>query len=83
SKQTAMIISLISILIAGISLIYTIFSVDITSGFIDAISTFAPGLGSILFIIIFLITLYKDGIYPLKEKINYFLNLDKTGVLMK
>jgi len=83
SRKTAAIISFISILIAGISLIYTLFSWDPSSTFIDLLSGFAPGLGSIVFFAIFLITLFKEGIYPLKEKISAFLNFDQTGVLIK
>ncbi len=83
SKRTAVIISFISVLIAGFSLIYTLFSWDPSSSFIVFVSGFAPGLGSVLFIIIFLITLFKEGIYPLKEKISAFLNFDQAGILIK
>ncbi|MFX1453527.1 MAG: hypothetical protein ACFFCM_22040, partial [Promethearchaeota archaeon] len=83
SKRSAAIISFISILIAGISLVYTLFSWDPSSSFMDILSGFAPGLGSIVFIAIFLITLFKEGIRPLKEKISAFLNFDQTGVLIK
>ncbi|UCC19198.1 MAG: hypothetical protein JSV62_14015 [Promethearchaeota archaeon] len=83
SKRTAAIISFISIIIAGVSLVWTLFSWDPTSSFIDVLSGFAPGLGSIAFIAIFLIILFKEGIYPLKEKISAFLNFDQTGVLIK
>ncbi|MFX1390741.1 MAG: hypothetical protein ACFE9Z_11810 [Promethearchaeota archaeon] len=83
SKKAAAIISFISILIAGISLIWTLFSWDPTSSFIDILSGFAPGLGSIVFVAIFLITLFKEGIYPLKEKISAFLNFDQEGILIK
>ncbi|MHA2180276.1 MAG: hypothetical protein ACXAAH_02500 [Promethearchaeota archaeon] len=83
SKKTAIIISFISILIAGISLVYMLLSVDPSSTFTDYLSGLAPGLGSIIFIVIFLYTLLKEGIYPLKEKISAFLNFDQTGVLIK
>ena len=83
SRKAAAIISFISIIIAGISLVYTLFSWDPTSSFVDILSGFAPGLGSIVFIAIFLITLFKEGIYPLKEKISAFLNFDQSGVLIK
>ncbi len=83
SKKTAAIISFISIIIAGISLVWTFFSWDATSSFVDVLSGFAPGLGSIAFIVIFLVTLIKEGIYPLKEKISAFLNFDQEGVLIK
>lgn len=83
SKKAAIIVSFLSVVIAAVSLIYTIFSIDSSSTFVDLLSIFAPGLGSIAFITIFLITLFKEGIYPLKEKISYFLNFDKTGMLIK
>ncbi|NHJ23235.1 MAG: hypothetical protein EAX89_01575, partial [Candidatus Lokiarchaeota archaeon] len=83
SKKAAIIVSFLSVVIAAVSLIYTIFSIDSSSTFVDLLSNFAPGLGSIAFITIFLITLFKEGIYPLKEKISYFLNFDKTGMLIK
>ncbi|MFX1573268.1 MAG: hypothetical protein ACFFB0_11010 [Promethearchaeota archaeon] len=83
SKRTATIISFISILIAGVSLVYTSLSIDPSSTFMDLLSGFAPGLGSITFIAIFLVTLFKEGIYPLKEKISAFLNFDQAGVLIK
>ncbi|GAI69927.1 unnamed protein product [marine sediment metagenome] len=83
SKKTAMIVSIISVIISLGSLIYTIFSIDSSSGPVDIISNFAPGLGSLIFIGIFLFTLFKEGLYPLKEKVSYFLNFDKSGMLIK
>ncbi|MFX1322680.1 MAG: hypothetical protein ACFFAQ_13670 [Promethearchaeota archaeon] len=83
SKKAALIISFISILIAGGSLAYTLLSIDPSSQFTDLLSGFAPGLGSIIFFAIFLITLFKEGIYPLKEKISSFLNFDQAGILIK
>jgi hypothetical protein len=83
SKKTAVIISFLSILIAGVSLVYMLLSINPSSNFMDYLGGLAPGLGSIIFIGIFLYTLLKEGIYPLKEKINGFLNFDQTGVLIK
>ncbi len=83
SKKVALIISFISILIAGVSLVYTLLSIDPSSKFTDYLGGFAPGLGSIVFFAIFLFTLFKEGIYPLKEKISSFLNFDQAGVLIK
>ncbi len=83
SRKAAAIISFISILIAGISLVYTFFSWDPTSSFVDILSGFSPGLGSIVFVTIFLVTLLKEGVFPLKQKISAFLNFDQTGVLIK
>jgi len=83
SKKTAMLISLFSVVISLGSLIYTIFSIDPSSTLVDILGNFAPGLGSLIFIGIFLFTLFKEGLYPLKEKVSYFLNFDKTGMLIK
>jgi hypothetical protein len=47
------------------------------------VSNFSPGLGAVLFFGIFLYTLFKEGLYPLKEKISYFLNFDKSGMIIK
>lgn len=83
SKKAAAVISFISILIAGISLVWMFLSVGSSSSPVDYLSGFAPGLGSIIFIVIFLYTLLKEGIYPLKEKISAFLNFDQAGILIK
>ncbi len=83
SKRTAVIVSMVSVLIAAVSLIYTFLSIDPSSSFIDIVSNFSPGLGAALFFVIFLYTLFKEGIYPLKEKISYFLNFDKSGMIIK
>jgi len=81
SKRTAAVISFASIIVAVASLLFTLFSFDPSSTLVDVVGNFAPGIGSILFIAIFLITLFKEGIYPLKEKISYFLNFDNTGLI--
>ena len=83
SKQTAVVISFLSIIVAAISFIYTFLLIDPSSTASDYIGSIAPGLGSIIFIGIFLYTLFKEGLYPLKAKISYFLNFDKTGMLVK
>ena len=83
SKKAAMIVSIISVIISLGSLIYTVISIDPSSTLVDIMGNFAPGLGSLIFIGIFLFTLFKEGLYPLKEKVSYFLNFDKTGMLIK
>jgi hypothetical protein len=83
SKKAAVIVSFISVLIAGISLVWMFLSLDPSTTFMDSLSRLAPGLGSIIFIVIFLYTLLKEGIYPLKEKISAFLNFDQAGILIK
>ena len=81
SKKMAAVISLLSIIVAVASLLFTIISFDPQSTLVDNVGSFAPGLGSIIFVTIFLVTLFKEGIYPLKEKISYFLNFDNTGLI--
>ncbi|MBY9017048.1 MAG: DUF4332 domain-containing protein [Candidatus Lokiarchaeota archaeon] len=81
SKKTAAVISLLSVIVAVASLLFTLISFSPTSTIVDVMGNFAPGLGSIMFIAIFLITLFKEGIRPLKEKISYFLNFDNTGLI--
>ena len=81
SKKTAAVISFASIIVAVASLIFTLFSFDPSSTLVNVVGNFAPGIGSLLFIAIFLITIFKEGIYPLKEKISYFLNFDNTGLI--
>ena len=83
SKRAAVIVSMVSVLVAVVSLIYTFLSIDPSSSAIDIVSNFSPGLGAVLFFGIFLYTLFKEGIYPLKEKISYFLNFDKSGMIIK
>jgi hypothetical protein len=83
SKKAAMLISLFSVIISLGSLIYTVLSIDPQSTLVSIMGNFAPGLGSIIFIGIFLFTLFKEGLYPLKEKVSYFLNFDKSGMLIK
>lgn len=83
SKKAAAVISFISILIAGVSLVWMFLSINPSSSFMDYLSGFGPGIGSIVFVVIFLYTLLKEGIYPLKEKISAFLNFDQAGVLIK
>ncbi len=81
SKKTAAVISLLSIIVAIASLIFTIISFDPQSTLVDNVGNFAPGLGSLIFVTIFLVTLFKEGIYPLKAKISYFLNFDNAGLI--
>ncbi len=58
SKKAAMIVSIISVIISLGSLIYTVFSIDTSSTLVDIMGNFAPGLGSMIFIEIFLFTLF-------------------------
>ena len=84
SKTTAIMISLISILITGISAAYSVLSIDIsTSSSTDFLSSLGPGIGSLIFFVIFIITLLKKGVFPIKEQIAGLLNLEKGFGTMK
>ncbi len=82
SKRVAMLVSLISVLFAIISTIYSAFTFETPSA-TEIISGYAPGLASFIFFAIFIITLVKNGIYPLKQKWSAFLNLDEGTALIK
>ncbi|MFX1392044.1 MAG: hypothetical protein ACFFAH_00585 [Promethearchaeota archaeon] len=81
SKPAAIMISLISVLFAMISTIYSIITFE-TSSLTDMVSGFVPGLASFIFFAVFIISLIK-GIYPLKQKWSSLLNFDKTSPLIK
>jgi len=81
SKTAAIMISLISILFATISTIYSIITFE-TSSLTDMVSGFVPSLASFIFFAVFIISLIK-GIYPLKQKWSSLLNFDKTSPLIK
>ncbi len=82
SKRTAMTISFISVLVATISTIYSFLNFEVTS-LTDIVSGFAPGLASFIFFAVFIITLFKNGIYPLKQKWAALLNFDKGPTMIK
>jgi len=39
--------------------------------------------GLVVFFAIFLVTLLKEGVFPLKQKISAFLNFDQAGIIQK
>ncbi|MFW9899631.1 MAG: hypothetical protein ACFFDO_10280 [Candidatus Thorarchaeota archaeon] len=81
SKKAAIMISLISVLFATISTIYSVLTFEATS-LVNLIGGFAPGLASFIFFTVFVISLIR-GIYPLKQKWSSLLNFDKTSPLIK
>ena len=82
SKRTAFLISFISVLIATGSTIFSAITLETTS-FVDIVSGFVPGLASFIFFAVFIITLIKNGIYPLKQKWSALLKFDKGIEMMK
>ncbi|TXT59786.1 MAG: hypothetical protein BAJALOKI2v1_170040 [Promethearchaeota archaeon] len=87
SKSTAMIMSFLSVLIATISGIYSVLSIQdsltSSSTSVQILSNIAPGFGGILLMIGYFLLIFKKSIYPLKEKWSDFLNFDKGTPIMK
>ncbi|MFX1382426.1 MAG: hypothetical protein ACFFBP_08250, partial [Promethearchaeota archaeon] len=80
NKGTAIAISLGSIIVTIALLIYSLWQFDYTdiTG-VDIITQFAPSMGSLLFVVLFIYTLIK-GIYPLKQQFQGLLNFDSGGI---
>ncbi|MFX1340318.1 MAG: hypothetical protein ACFFDK_17040, partial [Promethearchaeota archaeon] len=83
TKTQAMLISFISILITIGSVAYSLLTLDVSGATTDIISSFAPGIGSLIFLGTFLYTLIKEGIYPVQQQINSLLNFDKGITMLK
>ncbi|MGM0470215.1 MAG: hypothetical protein ACQERB_15555 [Promethearchaeati archaeon] len=82
SKKAAYIISILSVLIATGSFIYTIITFGSAPEITDVLSGFFPGLASVIFFGFYLITLAK-GLHPLKQKWNNLLNFGKITSIIK
>ena len=82
SKRTAFLISFISVLIATGSTIFSAITLETTS-LVDIVGGFVPGLASFIFFGVFIITLIKNGIYPLKQKWSALLKFDKGIEMIK
>ncbi len=82
SKSQALIMSLVPIFITIISFaysVYTLFQEGNTGGsFTSAI----PGGGTLILAVTFIYTLLKKGVFPMKKKVQGFLDFDK-GTMMK
>ncbi|TFF94018.1 MAG: hypothetical protein EU543_02265 [Promethearchaeota archaeon] len=82
SKKAAYIISIISVLVATGSFIYTIITFGSAPDITNVLSGFFPGLASVIFFGFYLITLAK-GLHPLKQKWNNLLNFGKMIPIIK
>lgn len=83
SKTQAILISMLSILITVASAVYSITSMDLTSsssgsGTLEGI---IPGAGSLVFLVTFLATLLKKGVFPIKNKVSGLLDFNKSIML--
>jgi len=85
SKTQAMFVSFIPLLITLISTIYAISQLDLSgaSSSSSALGGIIPGAGSIGFLLTFIYTLLKKGIFPMKQKVSGFLDFDKTPAVLK
>ena len=83
SKGQAMIVSFIPILITVISTVYAMSQIDVSGGSsAGALGGAIPGAGSLVFLITFLYTLLRKGVFPMKQKVAGMLDFDK-GSMMK
>jgi hypothetical protein len=87
SKTTAMVLSFLSVLIATLSAVYSIFSIqdslNTSSSSFQILSDVAPGFGGFLLMAIYFLLIFKKSIYPLKEKWSDFINFDQGTPIMK
>lgn len=87
SKTTAMVLSFLSVLIATLSAVYSVFSIqdslNTSSSSLQILSDIAPGFGGFLLMAIYFVLIFKKSIYPLKEKWSDFINFDHGTPIMK
>jgi len=83
SKTTAILVSIISILITVGSAVYSLLTLDIGSPTTDVLTSFVPGIGSLIFLVTFIYTLLTEGVFPIKEQVSSLLNFDKGIATLK
>ena len=83
SKTTAILVSFISILITVGSAVYSLYTLDIGSPTTDILTSFVPGIGSLIFLVTFIYTLLTEGVFPIKEQVSSLLNFDKGITTLK
>lgn len=87
SKTTAMVLSFLSVLIATLSAVYSVLSIqdslNTSSSSLQILSDIAPGFGGLLLMTVYFVLIFKKSIYPLKEKWSDFINFDKGIPIIK
>lgn len=83
SKTTAILVSIISILITVGSAVYSLYTLDISGPTNDVLTGFVPGIGSLIFLVTFIYTLLTEGVFPIKEQVSSLLNFDKGITTLK
>ncbi|MHA1148920.1 MAG: WD40 repeat domain-containing protein [Promethearchaeota archaeon] len=85
SKAQAMAVCLLSISITAASSIYTLLTMDFSSagssgGNLEGI---IPGAGSLVFMLSFIMTILKKGVFPIKKKVAGMLDFTQAAAMMK
>ncbi|MHA1272896.1 MAG: hypothetical protein ACTSQS_05615, partial [Promethearchaeota archaeon] len=87
SKAQALLVCLLSISITAISSVYSILSMDLSATASNpnsgVLGSFIPGAGSLIFMLSFIITILKKGVFPIKKKVAGMLDFTKSAALMK
>ncbi|TFG02488.1 MAG: hypothetical protein EU542_04840 [Promethearchaeota archaeon] len=83
SKNQAILVSIISLLITGVSAVYGLMTLEPNATLVDILSGVAPGIGSLIFVITFIATLITKGVFPIKEQVSALLNFDQGPTFIK
>ncbi|MGQ4875002.1 MAG: hypothetical protein ACP6IY_13125 [Promethearchaeia archaeon] len=87
SKAQALLVCLLSISITAISSVYSILSMDLSATASNpnsgVLGSFIPGAGSLIFMLSFIITILKKGVFPIKKKVAGMLDFTKSAALIK
>ena len=81
SKNQALMISFLSMLITGISAVYTLLTMDFSDVSAGGLEGLIPGAGSLMFLGTFIVTLLKKGVFPMKHKIAELGSMDKPAIM--
>ena len=84
SKAQAMLVCFLSIAITTVSSIYTLLTMDLSSaGATGGLEGLIPGGGSLVFMLSFIATIFKKGVFPIKKKVAGMLDFGKAATMLK
>lgn len=81
SKTQALMISILSMVITGISTVYTLLTTDFSTSSAGGLEGMIPGGGSLIFLVSFLVTLLKKGVFPMKHKLAEMGSMNKPAII--
>ena len=81
SKSQAMIMSIVPIFVTIISFAYSIMTLMGEGDSGSSLTSAIPGGGTLIFAVMFIYTLLKKGVFPMKKKVQGFLDFDKGSTL--